>query len=354
VIDVAFVQARPSPWRQAVDLANMMLCLALRSSPEQVYERALRQFSVQEITEGFAAARGLAMPSQLRHMLEAQGRDLHAEFTRLLPTPPEPVSIQRWSLRRVGLMAATLVLAGLLVALALDSATADGPVKTSLEVDTLGCGDLEPLWLQAQAVPSASLVPCVAALPVGWSLGDVAVNDGRSVIALHHDRAGGEAMVARLTAACDTGRAAEEASGRQGVRRYQLVERQAPQVTVVRHDVFPGGCLTTRIRTPAVNRAEVTSSAAGILGFTSRDQLRLALEQRSRGRLHLDPAPGTLAGGTTATPPRDAGGVAVAFGATAPRAAARSRPAGPWGPGPRRTRRPGPRSASGSRSSEWR
>src|SRR4030095_3929955 len=33
LIDVAFVEARPSPWRQAGDLANMMLCLALRSSP---------------------------------------------------------------------------------------------------------------------------------------------------------------------------------------------------------------------------------------------------------------------------------------------------------------------------------
>jgi len=100
LIDVAFVQARPSPWRQAVDLANMMLCLALRSSPEQVYQRALRQFSVEEITEGFAAARGRALPSQLRRMLRAQGRDLHAEFVRLLPTPPQPVSIQRWSPRR--------------------------------------------------------------------------------------------------------------------------------------------------------------------------------------------------------------------------------------------------------------
>jgi len=64
----------------------MMLCLALRSSPERVYERALRQFSVQEITEGFAAARGLALPSQLRRMLKAQGRDLHAEFVQLLPS----------------------------------------------------------------------------------------------------------------------------------------------------------------------------------------------------------------------------------------------------------------------------
>jgi membrane-associated phospholipid phosphatase len=33
LIDVAFVEARPSPWRQAVDLQNMMMCLALRSSP---------------------------------------------------------------------------------------------------------------------------------------------------------------------------------------------------------------------------------------------------------------------------------------------------------------------------------
>jgi membrane-associated phospholipid phosphatase len=31
LIDVAFAEARPTPWRQAVDLANMMLCLALRS-----------------------------------------------------------------------------------------------------------------------------------------------------------------------------------------------------------------------------------------------------------------------------------------------------------------------------------
>ena len=42
LIDVAFVQVRPSPWRQAVDLANMMLVLAVRTDPERVYERALR------------------------------------------------------------------------------------------------------------------------------------------------------------------------------------------------------------------------------------------------------------------------------------------------------------------------
>ena len=37
VIDVAFMQVRPSPWRQAVDLANMMLVLAVRSDAARVY-----------------------------------------------------------------------------------------------------------------------------------------------------------------------------------------------------------------------------------------------------------------------------------------------------------------------------
>jgi tRNA A-37 threonylcarbamoyl transferase component Bud32/membrane-associated phospholipid phosphatase len=109
LIDVFFAQVNPSPWRQAVDLANMLLCLALRSSPQQVYERALGQFSIEDIGEAFAAARGLALPSQLRRMMRAQHLDLAAEFVRLLPTPPRPIAIQRWSLRRVGLWLVVLL-----------------------------------------------------------------------------------------------------------------------------------------------------------------------------------------------------------------------------------------------------
>jgi tRNA A-37 threonylcarbamoyl transferase component Bud32/membrane-associated phospholipid phosphatase len=116
LIDVFFAEVQPSPWRQAVDLANMMLVLACRSTAERVYRRALRQFSVEEISEAFAATRGITMPSQLRRMIRAQGRDLHAEFLRLLPEPPSQISIQRWSLRRIGLWAA-VVLGGLLTLL---------------------------------------------------------------------------------------------------------------------------------------------------------------------------------------------------------------------------------------------
>jgi serine/threonine protein kinase len=172
LIDVAFVEARPSPWRQAVDLANMMLCLALRSSPERVYRRALQYFTVEEITEGFAAAHGLALPSQLRGMLRAQGRNLHAEFVRLLPSPPQPIRMQRWSARRIGVWAAILAL---LVLAALNRTyifNNKDAVETPLMVKDVGCGDLEPLWLMAQSVPSASLVPCVQLLPVGWSIAE--------------------------------------------------------------------------------------------------------------------------------------------------------------------------------------
>ena len=100
VIDVFFVQVRPSPWRQAVDLANMMLVLALRSDAERVYAHALTYFSEDEIAEAFAAARGVASPTQLRNNLKQDGRDLLTEFRRMAPER-EQVSIQRWSVRRV-------------------------------------------------------------------------------------------------------------------------------------------------------------------------------------------------------------------------------------------------------------
>jgi hypothetical protein len=289
LIDVAFVEARPTPWRQAVDLANIMLCLALRSDPGRVYERARRQFSVEEITEGFAAARGLALPSQLRRMLKTQGRDLHAEFIKLLPTPPQPIRVQRWSARRVGLWAtivAVLVLVALNPTFVFDNRMA---VRTSLGIHSLDCDRLEPLWLEAQSVPSTSLVPCVRFQPAGWTVADVAVNNGRSVITLDHDRAGNGAAVLRLAAVCDAAGATEMPSPSPGVRHYQRVDRSNDSFQATWYDRFPGGCLTYRLRSSSDVTGSFATELPGLLGFTGRDGLRRALSQRSGGRLHLDP-----------------------------------------------------------------
>jgi tRNA A-37 threonylcarbamoyl transferase component Bud32 len=109
LIDSAFAQLRPSPWRQAVDLANMLLVLGLRSSAERVYARARQMFTDTEIAEAFAATRGLTMPTQLRHLLRAQGQDIHGRYLALLPYRLPPVRIQRWSVRRTALSIFVLI-----------------------------------------------------------------------------------------------------------------------------------------------------------------------------------------------------------------------------------------------------
>jgi tRNA A-37 threonylcarbamoyl transferase component Bud32 len=118
IIDVAFAEVRPSPWRQAVDLANMMLVLACYSDPALVYERALRQFSPDEIAEAFAAVRGITMPTQLRSEIKRSKRDLVAEFRAMAPHR-DPIAIQRWSVRRIGVTVITAILLLLAVALIL-------------------------------------------------------------------------------------------------------------------------------------------------------------------------------------------------------------------------------------------
>ncbi len=118
LIDVAFGTTRPTPWRQAVDLANMMLTLALGTDPRRVYERALLQFAPEDIAEAFAATKSVTIPGQLRAALRDQARhggvDLVAEFRRLAPQRA-PISIQRWSARRIWLSVGVVTTAAIFV-----------------------------------------------------------------------------------------------------------------------------------------------------------------------------------------------------------------------------------------------
>jgi len=111
LIDVAFAAVRPTPWRQAVDLADMMLTLALASTPEHVYERALSVFAAEDVAEAFAACRSITIPNQLRSLMRADERHLTGRFRQLAPKR-SPVPVQLWDIRRVA------VTAGLIAALA--------------------------------------------------------------------------------------------------------------------------------------------------------------------------------------------------------------------------------------------
>jgi hypothetical protein len=222
-------------------------------------------------------------------MLRDESRDLHAEFIKLLPTPPQPIRVQRWSARRVGLWAAIVLL--LVLAFLNPTAVFDNQVavRTPLNTGNLSCAHLEPLWLEAQSVPSASLVPCVRSLLPGWKVAEVGVNNGRSVIFLDHDRAGKRAVIVRLTAACDPAGAAEVAPEEPGTRRSVRVEPLADEFGATWYDQFPGGCVTYRLHSTRDVEGWFAAELPTLLGFASRDTLRQALSQRSNGRLRLDP-----------------------------------------------------------------
>jgi membrane-associated phospholipid phosphatase/tRNA A-37 threonylcarbamoyl transferase component Bud32 len=123
MIDVFFVQVRPSPWRQAVDLANMMLTLAVKSDAETVYRHALQYFTEDEIAEAFAATRGVASPTQLRNVLKADGPEILAKFRSLAPERA-PIAIQRWSVRRALLTLWVLFIGFVVVSLVLSNLNA--------------------------------------------------------------------------------------------------------------------------------------------------------------------------------------------------------------------------------------
>ncbi len=114
VIDVAFAQFRPSPWRQAVDLGAMLLMLALATEPERVVRHAQKHFTDEEIAEALAATTGFAIPGQLRSLLGERDDDVLAELRSLVPDR-EPIRVHRWGARRVALLGLVVAAGGFAV-----------------------------------------------------------------------------------------------------------------------------------------------------------------------------------------------------------------------------------------------
>jgi membrane-associated phospholipid phosphatase len=291
IIDVAFVQVRPSPWRQAVDLANMMLVLAVRTDPDRVYRQALAYFTPDEIAEAFAAARGIASPTQLRAALKRDGRDLVAQFRELAPRR-RPISLQRWGVRRVLLGVAVLTVGVCALRAAYGLFTpAELPIA-----DDPDCGTGEVMLLMAQSVPSAPALPCVASLPTGWKVDEVWVNqDG----ARFRVGSGGERpsveVALRTEADCELSGSAEVPSDEPGARRFEAAEPSAGQPSV-RSYLFEGGCVTYRYDL-GTEAAAIMPVADTVLSFVPRAELVAEVERRAGLALCGASAPG-CAGGT--------------------------------------------------------
>jgi membrane-associated phospholipid phosphatase len=268
LIDVAFAQVRPSPWRQAVDLGNMMLVLAVRTDPERVYRRALHYFTEAELAEAFAATRGVASPTQLRAFMKRDPRDLLGEFRALAPAR-EPIVLQRWSIRRVALAAGLLGVTALAVNVGVH---AFFPAENG-DVSAPSCGTGHAMILAAQAVPSAARLPCIAALPSGWSIGGADISSGKSSLRLDSDRAGQGAITVTLTATCDTSGAQQIPSDQPGMRRFEHPLSLVPQFTGLRFYTFPGGCVTYRFSFAPGASPALAGATDSALAFQPRAEL---------------------------------------------------------------------------------
>ena len=268
LIDVMFVQVRPSPWRQAVDLGNMMLVLAVRTDPGRVYRHALRCFTEAELAEAFAATRGVASPTQLRVFMKRDPRDLLAEFRKLAP-PRQPIVLQRWSARRVILAAAMLAIFAVPTVFGVSLLLpASNPSPRAPD-----CGTGHAMILAAQAVPSAAFLPCIAALPPGWTAADAKIASGNATFSLDSDQAGPAAVTITLTAACDTSGAKQILSGHPGTRLFERPASLVPQYSDIRYYAFPGGCATYRFRFVRGASPVLAAAVDSAVAFVPRSDL---------------------------------------------------------------------------------
>ena len=282
LIDVAFAQVRPSPWRQAVDLGNMMLVLAIRTDPARVYRQALNYFNEPELAEAFAATRGVASPTQLRAFMKRDPRDLLAEFRKLAPQR-RPIVLQRWSVRRVSLAAAMLALFAVPAVFGVVLL----PAPSNPAAHAPDCGTGHTMILAAQAVPSAAFLPCVAALPPGWTAAGAEIASGQASFELDSGSIavpGGvqfvlgpsgqlQTVTITLTATCDIAGARQIPSSQPGMRRFERPPSLVPGYSDVRYDVFPGGCVTYRfVLAPGASPVLATTVGSAV-AFIPRSEL---------------------------------------------------------------------------------
>ncbi len=112
------------------------------------------------------------------------------------------------------------------------------------------CGATEHLGLVAESVPSASYVPCLNALPAGWSAGGFDAASGHTRFWLLSDRADGKSVTVELRGSCNAAGATPIAARSSGVRTSILLAGISPRYAGTLFDVFAGGCITYRFDFP--------------------------------------------------------------------------------------------------------
>lgn len=125
--------------------------------------------------------------------------------------------------------------------------------------------------LAAEAVPSATFIPCIEPLPAGWTYAGSEVRSGWVRFWLDSDRAGARAVEVTMTSDCDLAGSVEVAldGGPAGLRLFEGSAADRPDSTV-RHYVFPGGCVTSTMSFTPTSAPSIFEEADRLIGFTPR------------------------------------------------------------------------------------
>jgi hypothetical protein len=96
----------------------------------------------------------------------------------------------------------------------------------------------------------------------------------------------------RFTESCDVSGATEVVADVPGARRFERDPVDGTDTILTWYEVFPGGCATARLSSGSAAPGvitDVTAEASRVIGFVPRADLARALDERSDGRLQLDP-----------------------------------------------------------------
>jgi hypothetical protein len=175
------------------------------------------------------------------------------------------------------------------------SVTLDGPPAGGPECPT---GTAIPRWflnspllLAAQSVPTAALVPCLHALPAGWTFNEMSARNGQTRMVLDLGPGGGHAATVTLSRSCDIAHALQSASDQAGTHRYDRVEDAQSGYRADRYYVFRGGCVRYDFDVHGTGAAVQAETLARTFGFVDRDTLGRYVDELSHGRFQLDPTP---------------------------------------------------------------
>jgi hypothetical protein len=135
------------------------------------------------------------------------------------------------------------------------------------------CHSAALLRLMAAAVPSASLIPCVRSLPLGWDYGSFTAGRGQAQFTLDRNAEDAGLLGVTLRPACDVGEATARPSDEDGARMFEPAPAGGSGYRRTIVYTFPGGCAVYRFSFPREPADGVIASVVESATFIDPDSL---------------------------------------------------------------------------------